>query len=384
MINALMLKNAFHIETNADGALTSKTDETHAVHIRRLSNRQWDDAMENFKDVIHEQTSCFNELKWRKEQLERLMVFRGDQMIGGAIVRKIQIPMTGKTLAVVRWGPVWRRFDAPVDVSDLRTVHRELATELSDRQGCFVLHIPRADPENCDQELRALDELGYKAGFQPESPERYFVRVDKDLDAMRASFAQKWRYNLKKAEKAGLEAVIDSGPQGLKDFFDLYSNMVSRKKFFETSPIDTLRYLMGVEHKKLRPEILIVKKNGEPIAGAVLDLSGDQAIYLYGATNERALGLKAGYFMQWEILKHLSKLPNIRWYALGGGTSDHCSLHQFKRGLVGKTGVVNNVPAYHYLASSGSTEAIGRLAVYLQLTKGIIQKSLHDKISSVL
>lgn len=384
-----MKQAAFSNATDA-GVSPVSPDRVGCFHInpgtilRSLSGKQWDNAITGFKDVIHEQTHAFNEPRWRDEQLERLAVFDGETMLGGAIVRKVRIPFTRKKLAMVRWGPVWRRFGKTDDLAVMRVVYASLARELSDQQGCFVLFIPRADPEFSVQELAILEELGFKPSHATTSPERYFVNVDQDIEHMRSSLSQKWRYNLKKSEKNGLEASFVSGEQGLNEFFDLYSNMVNRKRFFETSPIDTLHHLMGVEHESLRPEILIVRKDGEPIAGAVLDCSGDQAMYLYGATNKKALELKAGYFMQWEILKHFSGIDRIRWYALGGGTSESCSLHQFKRGLVGKTGVVCDAPCYHHLASSHSTELLGRLAVSLQLTKGTVQKSFHEKLNSLL
>ncbi|MGI9351687.1 MAG: lipid II:glycine glycyltransferase FemX [Rhizobiaceae bacterium] len=354
------------------------------LSVRKLDGRDWDDVVAGFKDVLHEQTSCFNELRWRPDQLERLMVFDGTNAIGGAVVRKVRIPVTNKKLAIIRWGPIWRKLGVSDSPETMRTVYEAIAAELSERQKCFVLLIPRADPTYNAQEAGILTSLGFKPGFQPESPERYFVNVDQNLDQLRANLSQKWRYNLKKAEKNGLTAGFESGPEGLREFFNLYSTMVDRKKFFETTPIDTLRYLMGVEHKELRPEILIVRKDGEPVAGAVLDCSGEQAVYLYGATNKEALRLKAGYFMQWEILRFLSGLSHIKWYALGGGTADNCSLHQFKRGLVGKNGVISSVPSYQHLADSASTELIGKAAVSLQLTKGRIQKSIHDRLASLL
>ena len=199
--------------------------------VRKLDSQAWDTAVVGFKDVIHEQTSCFNELRWRPHQLERLMVYNGNEALGGAVVRKVRIPVTNKKLAIIRWGPVWRRFGKADDPQIMRTVYQSIASQLSEKDKCFVLLIPRADPVYSPQEAELLNEMGFKHGYKPDSPERYFVNVDQDTDQMRASLSQKWRYNLKKAEKNGLEASFLSGPEGLKDFFDLYSSMVNRKKY---------------------------------------------------------------------------------------------------------------------------------------------------------
>lgn len=361
------------------GSGQSKQSE---VNVRAVDGKTWDDIVVGFKDVIHEQTSCFNELRWKPEQLEKLVVYSGTQVLGGAVVRKVNVPLTPKTLAIIRWGPVWRKFGVIDDIGTMRIVYKAIADQLTINENCFILFIPSADPQYSQAETDILTDLGCTPGFQPESTERYFVNVGEDLDQIRASLGQKWRYNLKKAEKNGLKTEFVSGPEGLSQFQELYSSMVERKKFLETSPIETLHSLMELAQEELRPEIVIVKKDGIPVAGAVVDCSGEQAMYLYGATNHMALGLKAGYVMQWEIIKFLSKLPHIKWYNLGGGTSETCSLHQFKRGLVGKSGVIAMEPAYFHLAKSVSTNLLGSLAVSMQLTKGRLQKSIHETLAA--
>ena len=46
--------------------------------------------------------------------------------------------------------------------------------------------------------------------------------------------------------------------------------------------------------------------------------AGDTAVYLFGATNDAALPLRAGYFMHWRIIGWLRESTNARWYDLGG------------------------------------------------------------------
>lgn len=355
----------------------------HGIQLKKLSGGEWDSLIATFADTLHEQSECFNEQRWSPEQIERLVVYKGMKALGGALVRKIKVPFLNKTIAIIRWGPLWRRHDSPISLEAARIVYKSIVTELSEKQQCFVLLIPRADPEYTVYESKILGDLGFKRGFQPKSPDRYFVDVTQNPDELRANLAQKWRYNLKKAEMNGLESSFETGPEALEIFLELYSSMVERKQYLETSPIETLPDLMKAEELPLRPDILIVRKDGVPVAGAVLDCSGETAIYLYGATNKKALGLKAGYLMQWSILQYLSSIPRIKWYALGGGTSENCSLHQFKRGLSGKNGVITPVPSYHYLADSASTELVGRALVSLQILKVHIQVAVYNIVSKL-
>ena len=57
----------------------------------------------------------------------------------------------------------------------------------------------------------------------------------------------------------------------------------------------------------------------------------------------RALPLRAGYFLHWNIIRWLRDNTEAKWYDLGGTDGFH-GLHQFKKGMVGDAGVINPVP----------------------------------------
>ncbi|CAN0596918.1 unnamed protein product, partial [Ectocarpus sp. 12 AP-2014] len=78
------------------------------------------------------------------------------------------------------------------------------------------------------------------------------------------------------------------------------------------------------------------------------------------------LPLNAGYFLQWKVVEHLSAIAQINWYALGGGSSPNCSLHQFKRGLTGKTGLTLDEPDVFFRAGSPYAAMIGSSVAQLR------------------
>jgi hypothetical protein len=119
--------------------------------------------------------------------------------------------------------------------------------------------------------------------------------------------------------------------------------MLDRKRFADHSAYATVPALMAMENERLRPELFFVRHLGEVIAGAIIFKAGDRAVYLYGATNDRALPLRAGYFMHWNIIRWLRDNTEARWYDLGG-TDGFQGLHQFKKGMVGDAGVIQPVP----------------------------------------
>ena len=218
---------------------------------------------------------------------------------------------------------------------------------------------------------------GFEAVYQPPAPERYFVDVDMPADQAMASLNQKWRYNLRKSQKQDLRFEWHQGSEGAALFQPVFRQMMSRKNFYDSSPVDSLEQIAVSDTKALRPEFAIVFDKDEPVAAAAIDMSGERSIYLYGATNKRGNALRAGYFMQWEIVKRLCGTSRIRWYDLGGATSEHCSLHQFKRGLTGKAGVVSDILPYFGKGSDALQITFGKAALRSRLLKFQAQKQLH-------
>ncbi|WP_420413788.1 lipid II:glycine glycyltransferase FemX [Roseibium sp.] len=338
---------------------------------------EWDEIAIQFRDVLHEQTECFNALRWAPHQLDRVAFYKNGQLVSAAVILKMRFPVVGGGIAVVKWGPLWRRKGLPDDPKNLQQTIDALKQIYALDGGYFLSFFPRADPEISGFETQALEQCGFHLGEELASPDRYFVNMDLSLKDLRESLSQKWRYNLKKAEKNELSARFVEGEDGFKTFMQLYNAMMDRKAFHDTSAINTLQALMGAKEPALRPLILIVEQNGEPIAGGVVDASGERAVYLYGATNNKALPLKAGYVMHWEISKHLVAAPQVRWYDLGGADKD-CHLHQFKRGFVGKRGQISVTPRYYHFGATLKARALGHALYFTRRKKGEFARILHD------
>src|SRR5262249_15452699 len=93
--------------------------------------------------------------------------------------------------------------------------------------------------------------------------------------------------------------------------------------------------------------------------------AGDTAIYLYGATSDEALPLRAGYFMHWQIVCWLKAQTRARWYDLGGSDGFH-GLHQFKKGMVGKAGAIVPLPPMLHFATRRLPLILGTSAFALR------------------
>ena len=327
------------------------------VKLEHIDGISWNELASDFEDAVHEQTHCFNTSRWGFADIENICFRQGDRVIGGASVIVMKFRPFGTGLATVKWGPLWRKRGQSAEPSRLKAMLALLQQEYAVQQGLFLTVIPYADPVYTTATTHALETLGFGQGDSLLAPERYLVNTSLESEELRQSLHHKWRYNLKKAEKNDFEIEFASGNDALDSFMKLYAQMMARKQFMDSSAISTLKDLMECSSETFRPSIVLLSHQGTVTAGGVFDLSGDTAVYLYGATDDRALALKAGYVLHWWMASHLCGLAEAHWYDLGGNDRDN-GLHQFKKGFVGKAGkICITPPVYHYGATARASLA---------------------------
>lgn len=330
------------------------------VVMEAISPDDWDALVAGFDDVVQEQLAAFAGARWPDVTLEPQVFRLNGEVVGGCLVMLQPLPLKLGAVAVVKWGPILKDNARP-DALDIYDAAVGRLIELYARQRKMMLSVlPRANPVEPNPRVAALVARGFAKGSGLPFPNRYVVSLRLSDEEQRKSFAQKWRYHLNKSLKAGLE-FEHAGPERVGEFDALYQAMTDRKRFPDHSAYDTVPLLMRIADERLRPELFFVRKDGEIIAGAIIFKAGDTAVYLYGATNEQALPLRAGYFLHWEIIRWLRDNTPARWYDLGG-TDGFQGLHQFKKGMVGDEGFIHPVPEMMSYAEDVRARLLGGLA----------------------
>lgn len=347
------------------------------IALDQVDGATWERFALNFDDINQEQSDCFNVSRWGAGRVERTIVREDGIDLGGAVVLLFTIPGTSSGVAIVKWGPLWRFRGKQPEVARLVKILEALKAEYAERRGLFFTIMPHADPDFGELTCNLLEDLGFQEGYSLPDPDRYLVNVAISSDELRKSLDQKWRYNLKKSLKEDLQIGYAEGPDGYEAFMKMYRKMLARKNFQDTSAIDTLPDLLGCQLTQMQPKIILVSSGGRPTAGAVIDVTGDRAVYLYGATDERALALRAGYAMHWWIAEQLCARPEIKWYDLGGGDRD-AGLHQFKKGFTGKEGTIFPTPPALAYGASARARMSGRLVFGLRNVKNSVEKLRHN------
>lgn len=308
---------------------------------RIVDGAEWDRVVAGFDAVCQEQLYAFAVRRWPGVVQEPVLFEHQGQVVGGSLMMIQPLPLGLAKIAVSKWAPMLADAQSP----DAAAIHAGMVEALIDtyarKRGMMLSILPRAATDPINTEYVALRRRGFRRGSSLLFPNRYIVNLRLSDDEQRRSFQQAWRRQLNKAEKSDLTFEHGS-PDRLDEFKTLYAAMTDRKQFPDHSAYETLDSLMALD-EPLRPELFFVRHAGEIVAGALIFKAGDRAVYLYGATNDQALPLRAGYFLHWHVIRWLRDNTKAAWYDLGG-TDGFQGLHQFKKGMVGEAGVIRPVP----------------------------------------
>jgi hypothetical protein len=322
-----------------NGALLAAADAgvDRCVEVDSLSPGDWDRIIGDFEDFNLFQTASFADGLRGEGRLSHMLVRRWDGVpVGGARVAIMKPPGFPSGVAYVKHGPFWRRHGTSPDQQNYKAVVAAVIAEYGIRRGHLITIAPRPHPHFLSVEEGLLHAAGFRARSGRKQPITYFlVNTGLAEEAMRASLSQSWRHNLKQAERNGLAIAFLKPAEGLPDFLALHDVMIARKKFIDREPLHVLPRMFT----QLPPNcchIVTASHAGEIVAGAIIILGGDVAYYLYGASADAALNLRAGYALHWRIARWLAD-QGINWYDLGDGFGH---LRQFKHGFAGKSGAV--------------------------------------------
>jgi hypothetical protein len=314
-----------------------------ALSVETVAPEIWDRTAAGFDGMVQEQLYVYAKTRWPSAKAEPILFSLDGKVIGGALMMIQRLPLGLGAIAISKWGPMFRDATRPDAEIVYGGMIDAVVAEYAVKRKMMLSVLPRAATTPGNWQYDQLVARGFKQGATLLFPDRYIVNLRLTDEAQRKSLNQKWRYHLNKSEKAGL-SFEHAGIERAHEFDALYLAMTDRKNFPDHSAYETIPALMSVDAVALRPELFFVRHEGEVVAGAIIFKAGDTAVYLFGATNDRALPLRAGYFMHWHVIRWLRDNTAAKWYDLGG-TEGFQGLHQFKKGMVGDAGVITPVPA---------------------------------------
>lgn len=281
----------------------------------------------------------------------------GGEPIGSLSVLVRKIPGLPYTLMYGCRGPVCDPQDRET-VLDLLEGANHLARQF--RSYCIKLD-PDLPAE--DESFQAiLRERGYRRldegkNFEGAQP-RFVFRLrlqGRTEEALMASFSSKTRYNIRVAQRKGVEVRL-SNLSGIEEFSALMLETGIRDGFV-TRPKQYFIHLLNNlgEHARL----YMAYHEGRAIAGTLAIHFGDKVWYLYGASSNASRNLMPNYLLQWEMIRWAAEL-GCAIYDFRGVSGDLSEdnplygLYRFKKGFngdfcefIGEYDLVRNPLIYH-------------------------------------
>jgi len=311
-----------------------ETSSSYSVEIDRVSKTEWTELLRGFTDATIYQTWSYGAVRWGEKNLSHLVLMKNGESVGLAQAAIRSVPLFKAGIAYVPWGPIWRRKDEKVDRRVFQELVGALKQEFADRRELQL----RIAPNVVDAEAPGLREYLDREGFRTNSKVYRTLLLDLEppLMDLRKGLDQKWRNQLNRSEKNGLQIVDGTSDELYSIFRRLYSQMIARKSFETFVDVGEFSRIQTDLDDASKMMVMLCLSDNEPVAGLVGSAIGDTGIYLLGATNDAGMKSKGSYLLQWRFIEWL-KERGFRWYDLGGIDPDgNPGVYHFKAGLGGQ------------------------------------------------
>lgn len=283
----------------------------------------------------------WGELKKRSSGWEpiRLAVVDNGIISGAISILKRRLPRMNKCIFYAPRGPV-------CDFQNQHVIQTLVdgVSECARKEGAILLKIdPPVVIEQSDVPP-ILESAGFKRiadpnGFGGVQP-RCVMQLDlaPSIDDLLTNCKPKWRYNIRLAEKKGVQVNSECTKDDLHTFYDILKETATRDHFL----VRAFSYYEHMWDTLVEPgyaKLFLTEYEGEAIAGAISFIFGDKCWYTYGASSNRHRNVMPNHLMQWRMIQW-AKESGCTWYDFRGVSpqkeedpNDHLyGLNKFKEG----------------------------------------------------
>ncbi|MFQ6015570.1 MAG: lipid II:glycine glycyltransferase FemX [Anaerolineae bacterium] len=323
--------------------------------LEEVDGERWDAFVADMATGHLLQTHLWGQFKarygWRPYHLA---VERGGRIVAGALMLFRPLPVG--TLAYIPKGPLCDPADSEAFSLLLSTIHQRA------RQAGAIFTRIEPDWEEDPALAQWLEGMGFRLSpqtIQPRSTLHLDLRAD--LETLLARMKSKTRYNIRLAERKGVE-VREGASEDFPTFYRL-SQITSQRDSFAIHQRGYYQEAWYLFAPVGMCTLLLASYQSEILAGLMAFACGRKAWYMYGASSNRHRNLMPNHLLQWEAIKwakgrgcHFYDLwgipdevgadPDKDWLAekRKGGM---WGVYRFKQGFGGR--VVRYIGAYDYV-----------------------------------
>lgn len=272
-----------------------------------------------------------------------------------------KIPCVNKTYWYAPKGPVIANGQEQIANSKIQEII-ERVKKSADKNTIFFRLGPEWPMAN-SQELVAngFSQLPYDI----EPSQTQILDITKSEDELLARMHEKWRYNIRLAERKGVRVkFVTSDVTNFEHYFEEFYRLVSggtaERKGIKHHPKEYYRKQLEIgkqitdNNKQPRLILFVAEYENKIVAANIVVLFGGRATYLHGATSSEHREVMAPHLLQWEQIKY-AKSQGCGEYDFWGIVNEHTldkrgasweGFTRFKRGFGGQE--VNYVGYWDY------------------------------------
>ncbi len=194
--------------------------------------------------------------------------------------------------------------------------------------------------ENNEENLKLFQDLGFKnAPIHMMHPETtWILDISKSEEDLLKGMKKNHRNLIRRAEKDGVEILVDDSEEFLKTFYAIHMETVQRHHFIPFS-YDYIK--KEVDSFKEDKQILIfnAKYQEEIISSAIIVFYGNEAFYHHGASSSKYARVPSSYLTLFRAIQEAKKrgIRKFNFYGIVENNPKHpwFGLSKFKKGFGG-------------------------------------------------
>ncbi len=169
--------------------------------------------------------------------------------------------------------------------------------------------------ENMMNTLQKTHKKIIKAPHDMQPRKNLIVDISKGEETLLQKMKSKTRYNIRLAQKKGVQIFTSKEKKYVDRFYDLIMMTADRKEvsFHQKDHYEKILNILSDEEVTF----YIAKYHDEIIAINIISFFNGTATYLHGATSDHHRSVMAPFLLQWQVICDAKK-RNYEWYDLGG------------------------------------------------------------------
>lgn len=252
-----------------------------------------------------------------------------DSKLIGTSVTILKPAKRGRYLEI----PAGPLLDWDGSIKTLRFFIKEI-TEIAKAHRCvFVRMRPNIDDTSKNRKL--FERLGL--GLSPmhlHAEHTVMLDLTKSNDELMAEMRRQTRYEVRRAQKLGIEVSYETGEKAFNEFYDLQLETAERQGFIPSS-----RRLVVAQSEIFGDlaRIYTAKLDGKVLSKGLILLQAPEAVYHEAASTLDGRKLPGAYALQWKIIQDAREM-GLKRYNLFGIAPPNSPNHRFAGVTTFKTG----------------------------------------------